>query len=67
MIEKLIDQHGREMSLPDLRASPSADCEHRDAVRRKDRCQVYYPQMRESRNAIYHSNGRLKDDDRIAY
>ncbi len=47
MIEKLIDQHGREMPLPDLRAILSADCEHKDAVRRKDRCLVYYPQLRE--------------------
>ncbi len=57
MIEKLIDQHGREMSLPDLRAIPSADCEHKAAVRRKDRCLVYYPQLRELKGGIAEASG----------
>ncbi len=46
-IDKLIDEHGRDMSLPDLRAILAADCERRTATRRKDQCQVYYPQLRE--------------------
>ncbi len=46
-IDKLIDEYGRDMSLPDLRAIIAGDCEHKDAVRRKDRCQVFYPQLRE--------------------
>jgi len=46
-IDKLIDEHGREMSLPDLRAVLASDCEHKAAARRKDQCQVYYPQLRE--------------------
>ncbi len=46
-IDKLIDEHGRAMSLPDLRKVLSGDCEHKDAVRRKDRCQVFYPRLRE--------------------
>ncbi len=37
-IDKLIDEHGRDMSLPDLRAVLSADCEHMTAARRKDQC-----------------------------
>ena len=46
-IDKLIDEHGRDMSLPDLRAILASDCEHMTAARRKDQCQVYYPQLRE--------------------
>ncbi len=46
-IDKLIDEYGRDMSLPDLRKILSGDCEHRAAARRRDRCQVYYPQLRE--------------------
>ena len=46
-VDKLIDEHGRDMSLPDLRAILAADCEHKTAVRRKDQCQVFYPQLRE--------------------
>ena len=48
-IGKLIDEYGRDTSLPDLRTILSGDCEHEKAVRRKDRCQVYYPQLRELR------------------
>ncbi len=48
-IDKLIDEHGQDMSLPDLRKVLAGDCEHRNAVRRKDRCQVFYPQLREMR------------------
>ena len=46
-IDKLIDEHGRDMSLPDLRTILAANCEHVTAARRKDRCQVFYPQLRE--------------------
>ena len=48
-IDKLIDEHGRDMSLPDLRKHLIGDCEHKAAVRRKDQCQVFYPQLRELR------------------
>ncbi len=46
-IDKLIDEHGREMSLPDLRKILAANCEHVTAARRKDQCQVFYPQLKE--------------------
>ncbi len=46
-IDKLIDEHGRDMSLPDLRTILAGDCEHNAAARRADRCQVFYPQLRE--------------------
>ncbi len=46
-IDKLIDEYGREMSVPDLRFILAGDCEHKTAARRKDQCQVYYPQLRE--------------------
>ena len=46
-IDKLIDEYGREMSLPDLRTILAGDCEHRTAARRKDQCRVFYPQLRE--------------------
>ncbi len=46
-IDKLIDEYGRDMSLPDLRAVFAGDCEHMTAARRKDQCQVFYPQLRE--------------------
>ncbi len=46
-IDKLIDEYGREMSLPDLRAVLAGDCEHKSVARRKDQCQVFYPQLRE--------------------
>ena len=46
-INKLIDEYGRDMSLPDLRTIFAGDCEHRTATRRKDQCQVFYPQLRE--------------------
>ncbi len=48
-IDKLIDEHGRDMSLPDLRKHLVGDCEHQTAARRRDQCQVYYPQLRELR------------------
>ncbi len=44
-IDKLIDEYGREMSLPDLRTILAGDCEHKMAARRKDQCQVFYPQL----------------------
>ncbi len=43
-INKLIDEYGRDMSLPDLRTILAGDCEHKTAA---DRCQVFYPQLRE--------------------
>ncbi len=46
-IDNLTDEYGRDMSLPDLRAIFAGDCEHKDATRRKDQCQVFYPQLRE--------------------
>ncbi len=46
-IDKLIDEHGRDMSLPDLRAFLAADCEHKSAAGLADQCQVFYPQLRE--------------------
>ena len=46
-IDKLIDEHGRDMSLPDLRTILAGECEHKTAARRKDQCQVFYPQLRE--------------------
>ena len=45
-IDKLIDEHGRDMSLPDLRKHLVGDCEHQTAARRNDQCQVFYPQLR---------------------
>ncbi len=45
-IDKLIDEHGREMSLPDLRAFLAADCEHKSAAGLAYQCQVFYPQLR---------------------
>ncbi len=33
-IDKLIDEYGRDMSLPDLRVILAGDCEHRTALRR---------------------------------
>lgn len=51
-VDKLIDEHGRERSLPDLRTILAADCEHRAAARRRDQCQVFYPQLRESRREM---------------
>ena len=49
-IDKLIDEYGREMSLPDLRTILAGDCEHMTAARRKDQCQVFYPQLKEMRH-----------------
>jgi hypothetical protein len=46
-IDTLIDEHGRDMSLPNLRSILAGDCEHKSAARRADRCQVFYPQVRE--------------------
>ncbi len=48
-IDKLIDEHGRDVSLPDLRKRLVGDCEHKTAARRNDQCQVFYPQLREPR------------------
>ncbi len=47
-IDKLIDEYGRDMLLPDLRKFLADDCEHKTATRRKDQCHVY-PQLRELR------------------
>ncbi len=49
-IDKLIDEHGRDMSLPDLRTILAGDCEQKSVARRKDQCQVFYPQLREMRH-----------------
>ncbi len=46
-VDKLIDEHGRDMSLPDLRAILAADCEQKSAAGLADQCQVFYPQLRE--------------------
>ena len=46
-IDKLIDEHGRDISWPDLRAIPAADCEHKSAAGLADQCQVFFPQLRE--------------------
>ena len=46
-IDKLIDKHGRDMSLPDPRTILADDREHLTAARRRDQCQVIYPQLRE--------------------
>ena len=40
-IDKLIDEYGRDMSLPDLSNILAGDCEHKTAARRKDQCQVF--------------------------
>jgi hypothetical protein len=48
-IDKLIDEHGRDMSLPDLRIILAADCEYKSAAGLADQCQVFYPQLRELR------------------
>ncbi len=46
-IDKLIDEHGRDMSLPDLRKHLDGDCEQNSAAGLADQCQVFYPQLRE--------------------
>ncbi len=46
-IDKLIDEYGRDMLLPDLRKILAVDCKHKTAARRKNQCQVFYPQLRE--------------------
>ncbi len=46
-VDKLIDEHGRDMSLPDLRIILAGECKHKAAARRNDQCQVFYPQLRE--------------------
>ncbi len=45
-IDKLIDEYGRDLSLPDLRAILAGECDHKTVARRKDQCQVFYPQLR---------------------
>ncbi len=35
-IDKQIDEHGRDMSLPNLRKHLVGNCEHKTAARRKD-------------------------------
>ena len=46
-IDKLIDEVGRDMSLPDPRTILTGECEHMTAARRKDQCQVCYSRLRE--------------------
>lgn len=48
-IDKLIDEHGPNISLPDLRAVLASGCEHNASAGLTDQCQVYYPQLRELR------------------
>ena len=40
-VDKLIDKHGRDMSLPDLRVVLAADCEHNASAGLTDQCQVW--------------------------
>jgi hypothetical protein len=46
-IDTLIEEHGRDMPLPKLRSILASDCKNKNAPRRSDRCQVFYPQVRE--------------------
>jgi hypothetical protein len=46
-IDALTDEYGRDMPLPKLRSILAGDCENKNAARRADRCQVFYPQLRE--------------------
>ena len=55
-IDTLIEEHGRDMSLPDLRTILAGDCDNKNAARRADRCQVFYPQLRELKREASASN-----------
>jgi len=48
--DKLVEKHGHEMTLPDLRTILAGDCEHKEARSYNDLCRVYYPQLRELMN-----------------
>lgn len=48
-IDKLIENHGQDMTLPDLRTFLAGDCEHKNEARRARQCKVFYPQLREMR------------------
>ncbi len=48
-VDRLIETHGQEMTLRDLRIFLAGNCEHKNEARRADRCKVFYPQLREMR------------------
>ena len=45
-VARLIEQHGADMRLPELRHILAADCPRVAADRIYDRCGVHYPQLR---------------------
>ena len=44
-IDKLIEQHGADMGLPELGDVLRGDCPQREAAAASERCSLYYPQL----------------------
>src|SRR5262249_51405945 len=44
-VEKMIEQHGDDMALPDLWIPLAGDCPKARSAATHDRCAIYYPQL----------------------
>ena len=44
-IARLIDEHGPDMTLPELRGVIAGDCPKQRSISIDDRCGVHYPQL----------------------
>jgi hypothetical protein len=44
-IDKLIEQHGADIGLPELGDVLRGDCPQREAAAASERCSLYYPQL----------------------
>ena len=44
-VARLIDEHGADMELPDLRRHLAADCPNAKALALPDRCDLAFPQL----------------------
>jgi hypothetical protein len=44
-VDRLIEQHGADMGLPELGDVLRGDCPQREAAAASERCSLYYPQL----------------------
>ncbi|MFL5280949.1 MAG: hypothetical protein ACJ8AW_08095 [Rhodopila sp.] len=44
-VDRLIDQHGADMGLPEMGDILRGDCPKRESALTSERCSLYYPQL----------------------
>jgi hypothetical protein len=58
LIDRLIEQHGADMGLPELGDVLARDCPKKEAAAVGGRCSLYYPQLRR----LWESTGKSLDE-----